>query len=174
MSVIYAITPKLREKLKEPFGILVRGSIDQTMAKMLEIKMQNPVKIISVGDMVTKNLRAYKISPDLAIIDNQCMRKKVQFDVCSANIVEVENPRGTITIEAIKAIKGAIKNKEYTQIVVNGEEDLLTLIAVLYAPENSVVVYGQPCEGIVVVKVSPEKKTEASEVLKAMKKCSKS
>jgi uncharacterized protein (UPF0218 family) len=58
--------------------------------------------------------------------------------------------------------------------VVDGEEDLLTLVAVLYAPENAVVVYGQPYEGIVLVKVSPEKKAEALEFLKAMENCSKS
>jgi uncharacterized protein (UPF0218 family) len=46
---------------------------------------------------------------------------------------------------------------------------LLALIAVLYAPEKSLVVYGQPYEGIVVVKVTSEKKAEATEILKAMK-----
>jgi len=45
---------------------------------------------------------------------------------------------------------------------------LLTLAAVLYAPENSFVVYGQPLEGIVVVKVTEQKKKEITEVLKAM------
>jgi len=43
------------------------------------------------------------------------------------------------------------------------------LITVLYAPENSLVVYGQPREGIVVVKVTPEKKASAANFLKAMK-----
>jgi hypothetical protein len=46
---------------------------------------------------------------------------------------------------------------------------LLTLIAVLYAPENAVVVYGQPHTGIVVVKVTPQKKAQAERFLKAMK-----
>jgi uncharacterized protein (UPF0218 family) len=39
----------------------------------------------------------------------------------------------------------------------------------LYAPENSLIVYGQPYKGIVVVKVTSEKKAEATEILKAMK-----
>jgi len=46
---------------------------------------------------------------------------------------------------------------------------LLTLIAVLYAPEKSLVVYGQPYEGIVVVEVTSEKQAKAKEILKAMK-----
>ncbi|MGD6933066.1 MAG: GTP-dependent dephospho-CoA kinase family protein [Candidatus Bathyarchaeia archaeon] len=174
MSVIYTVTPELRVKLKEPFGILVKGSFDQTMAKMREIKTQNPPKIISVGDTVTKNLHDYKIPPDLAIIDNQCMRKKFQPTIYTSKAVNVKNPQGTITQEAVEAIKEALKSAENIHIVVDGEEDLLTLVAVLYAPENAVVVYGQPYEGIVLVKVSPEKKAKASEFLKAMQIGSKS
>ena len=59
----------------------------------------------------------------------------------------MNNPQGTITKEAVAAIKEAIDKNEHTHIVVDGEEDLLTLIAVLYAPENSFVVYGQPHTG---------------------------
>jgi len=174
MSIIYTITPELRVKLKEPFGTLIKGSFDQTMAKMCEIKTQNPSKIIAVGDTVTKNMHDYKVPPDVVIIDNQCMRKKFQPTKYTSRAIYVKNPQGTITREAIEAIKEALKSSEPIQIVVDGEEDLLTLVAVLYAPENAVVVYGQPYEGIVLVKVSPEKKAEASEFLKAMENGSKS
>ena len=57
----------------------------------------------------------------------------------------------------------------HTHIVVEGEEDLLTLIAVLYAPENSFVIYGQPHSGVVVVKVTGQKKRQVQEFLNAMK-----
>jgi uncharacterized protein (UPF0218 family) len=97
------------------------------------------------------------------------MRKRVEPRVFSAeNVVHVKNPQGTITEEAITAVREALESEEQTHIVVDGEEDLLTLVAVLYAPEKSLVVYGQPHEGIVVVKVTSEKKTEAAEILKAM------
>ncbi|MCL2172782.1 MAG: GTP-dependent dephospho-CoA kinase family protein [Candidatus Bathyarchaeota archaeon] len=174
MSVIYAITPELRDKFKEPFGLLIKGSLDQTMTKMREMQAQKPPKIIAVGDIVTKNLHDHKIPLDLSIIDNQNMRKKVQVTTYALNTIKVKNPKGTITKEAIETIKETLKEKNPIHIVVDGEEDLLVLIAVLYAPENSVVVYGQPHEGIVLVKVSPEKKTEASKFLKAMEKGSKS
>ncbi len=62
-----------------------------------------------------------------------------------------------------------MEKNEHTHIVVEGEEDLLVLIAVLYAPENSFVVYGQPYSGIVVVKVSAEKKAQAAAFLNEMK-----
>ena len=83
--------------------------------------------------------------------------------------VYVANPQGTITDEAISAIKAALETNEHTHIVVEGEEDLLTLIAVLYAPENSFIVYGQPHLGIVVVKASQEKKAQVKKFLNEMK-----
>lgn len=175
MTVLYAVTPELRVKLKEPFGELIKGSFSETMAKMKQlVDVEKPPKIISVGDTVTKNLHDYSVRLDLAVIDNQSMRKKFQPVVYTAKAVTVKNPQGTVTQEAIDAIKEALKSQEHIHIIVDGEEDLLTLVAVLYAPENSVVIYGQPYEGIVVVKVTPEKKAEASEFLKAMEIGSKS
>jgi GTP-dependent dephospho-CoA kinase len=83
--------------------------------------------------------------------------------------IQVINPQGTITQEAMLVIKEALEGNEHIHIVVKGEEDLLTLIAVLYAPENAFVVYGQPYSGIVVIKVTSEKKALVQEFLNAMK-----
>ncbi|MCX8149890.1 MAG: GTP-dependent dephospho-CoA kinase family protein [Candidatus Bathyarchaeota archaeon] len=161
----------MREKLKEPFGVLIKGSSDETIkifAHLLE--REQPTKIVSVGDTVSKNLHKHKIIPQLSITDSKTMRKKIKPSrFAGKEIVRVENPQGTITKEAIFAIREALKRDCKVHIVVNGEEDLLTLVAVLYAPENSFVVYGQPSEGIVVVKVTAEKKTETREILKQMK-----
>jgi uncharacterized protein (UPF0218 family) len=171
MAVAYSVTPELRVKLKEPFGMLIQGSFAETMDKLGSIvKREKPPKVVSVGDTVSRNLHAYKMNPQLLITDNKCMRKRVKPKVFeSKNVVHVKNPQGTITEEAIAAIKEALESDEHFHIIVDGEEDLLALIAVLYAPEKSLVVYGQPYEGIVVVEVTPEKKTGAMEILKAMK-----
>ncbi len=88
--------------------------------------------------------------------------------MAAEKVVHVKNPPGTITEEAITAIREALESDKHVHVIVDGEEDLLTLIAVLYAPERSLVVYGQPNEGIVIVKVTPEKKADAAEILKAM------
>lgn len=171
MTVAYTLTPELRMKLKDPFGILIRGTAEQTMAKMGEmVEKEKPPKIISVGDIVSSNLHKHNINPQLTIIDNISLRNQpvpkedpVEKTIC------VNNPQGTITQEAILAVKKALDGNEHTHIVVEGEEDLLTLIAVLYAPENAFVVYGQPHLGIVVVKVTSERKARALEFLNAMK-----
>jgi len=80
----------------------------------------------------------------------------------------VKNPQGTITEEAVTAIQEALQGSQNAKIIVEGEEDLLTLIVIMQAAQNSLVLYGQPREGIVVVKVTPDKKAQVSEILKAM------
>jgi uncharacterized protein (UPF0218 family) len=171
MAIAYSLTPELRVKLKEPFGILIRGSFAETMDKMENIvKREKPPRIVSVGDTVSRNLHEHELNPQLSITDNKRMRRRVKPRTFTGkNIVHVRNPQGTITEEAITAIREALESNERFHIIVDGEEDLLALIAVLYAPENSLVVYGQPYEGIVVIRVTSEKKAGAKEILKAMK-----
>lgn len=171
MTVAYRVTPELRTKFKEPFGTLIQGSFEETMGKMRElIKGEKPPRVISVGDVVSRNLHEYSIHPQLTIIDNKFLRKQTEPEKASVEkTVHVKNPQGTITQEAIFAIKEALQRKEHTHIVVDGEEDLLVLVAVLYAPQNAFVIYGQPYSGIVVVKVSAEKKAQVQGFLNEMK-----
>ena len=77
MTVAYKLTPKLRIKLKEPFGTLIQGTFEETMGKMKEIvEKEKPPKIISVGDVVSRNLHEHNIHPQLTIIDNKFLRKQ--------------------------------------------------------------------------------------------------
>ena len=170
MIIAYSLTPELRRKLREPLGILIRGSFSETMKRFKDItEKEKPSRTISVGDTVSKNLVKNHMFPQLSIVDNRVMRKRIQpTSLAAENTICVRNPPGTITEEALLAIRDAFKSNRRVKIVVDGEEDLLTLIAVFYAPENSFVVYGQPYEGVVVVKVTPEKKAEVAEILKAM------
>jgi uncharacterized protein (UPF0218 family) len=170
MSVAYVLTPQLRIRLKEPIGELIQGSFVETM-KVLKnfVVKEKPPYIISVGDTVSKNLVRNHLFPRLMIVDNKVMRKSIQpFPLEAEKTINVKNPPGTITSEAIAAIQEALKDNCNVKIIVDGEEDLLTLIAVLYAEENAFVVYGQPREGVVLVRASAKKKDEVAEILKAM------
>jgi len=171
MTIVYVLTPELSLKLKEPFGNLIIGTPEETMGILKEmVEMEKPSRIISVGDIVSQNLHKHNIHPQLSIIDNISLRtQKIPLETAVQKTVFVENPQGTITQESISAVKESLESREHTHIVVKGEEDLLTLITVLYAPENAFVVYGQPHSGIVVVKVSSERRTRVQEFLNAMK-----
>jgi len=175
MPIKYNLTPLLRAKLKQPLGTLIRGSFTETTKRFSEmVNKEQPSSIIAVGDTVSKNLAKNHILAKLSIIDNKCMRKNVQpIPLATEKTFHVKNPQGTITEEAIAAVQEALQGSQHSKIVVEGEEDLLTLIAIMNAPQDSFVLYGQPHEGIVVVKVTQGKKTEISELLKAMEKGSK-
>lgn len=170
MIIPYKLTPELRRKLKKPLGTLIQGVPSETTKKVRDIaEKEKPPRIISVGDTVSKNLVKNNIFPHLSIVDNRVMRKSIRPIALGADkTTVVENPPGTITEDALTAIQGAMKSNCRVKIVVEGEEDLLTLIAVLHAPENSIIVYGQPHEGVVVVKATHEKKAEVAQILKAM------
>jgi uncharacterized protein (UPF0218 family) len=171
MTIAYRLTPYLRRKLKKPLGTIIRGSFKETMNRLKEIvEVEKPLCIIAVGDAVSRSLVENNILPHIVVVDNKCMRKSLEEPLSfkAEKTFSIKNPQATITEEAISALQDSLKRDVSVQVVVDGEEDLLTLIAVLYAPENSFVIYGQPHEGIVVIRTTLEKKAEIAEILRAM------
>jgi len=167
---IRRLTPKLREELKDPLGLLIQGSFDETMKKLKElIKKEKPSKIISVGDSVSESMTRHGVSPQVLIVDNKVMREPIQpIAVDADQTLHLKNPAGTLAEEAWTVMKEALKGKRRTRVLVDGEEDLLTLVAVLCAPKNSLVVYGQPREGIVVVKVTEKTREMVRRIVDSM------
>ena len=170
MPKYYEVTEGLLSKFKEPFGLLIRGSPSENMYKLKQmIDKDKPEKIISVGDKVSINLHKYNIIPQVSITDNRSMRRKLHTEnFTNKTVLRIKNPQGTITEEAINSVREAVKGTEPIQIVVDGEEDLLALIAAMYAPEGSLIIYGQPKMGIVLVRVDQQKKDEAKEIFSEM------
>jgi len=176
VSKIRLLTPTLREKLKAPLGLLIQGSFDETAKKLKElIEKEGPSMVISVGDVVSDNIVRHGISLQVLIVDNKVMRGSIQpIAVDADQTLHLKNPSGTLTEEAWTVIKKALGGKGRTKVLVDGEEDLLTLVAVLCAPENSLVVYGQPHKGIVVVKVTEKTREKVRRIVDAMEQSSKS
>jgi len=145
------------------------------MRKLAElIEQEKPAAIISVGDVVSENMLKRNIQPQVLVVDNRVMRKPIKpipMDV--DRTLQVKNPPGTLTEEAWTVMQEAIRGDQRTRVLVEGEEDLLTLLAVSYAPENSFVVYGQSHEGIVVVKATKQKKQSVREIVEAMETASR-
>ena len=140
------------DEFKAPLGKLY-ADFEDAIPKIKEASF-----LISVGDQTTKNLVDNDLIPDLVIIDNRIQRKDHNHDIIrTENILEADNPAGTITENLWETIEEAIsltlKDSENRIIVVKGEEDLVVLPCLLVAPENAVVLYGQPNEGLVFVNV---------------------
>jgi uncharacterized protein (UPF0218 family) len=162
--------------LKKPQGLLIEGPFEETMEKLKElIQKENPSLIISVGDIVSIHMIEHGIALNILIVDNKSMRKPIQpIKVDVDQTFHTKNPPGAITDEAWNTIKRAIEQKGRTKVIVEGEEDLLTVVTVLSAPENSLVVYGQPHKGVVAVKVTKETKESMHQIMDAMDESSKS
>ena len=99
-------------------------------------------------------------------MDNRTKREPVATHMSARNMdkiyeeVSVDNSAWIITDELIRTLCEAFASKKPIRIFVRGEEDLATLPVILLAPLGAVVLYGQPDEGVVLVKVTKEKKRE--------------
>ncbi len=149
----------VRPLLKRPLGEL----LGTTAAAAERIRQLHPVRLIAIGDVATAELLKAGVKPDIAVIDFLVMRSFVSDDIkktidsYNVRIVRVGNPPGTVTPELHRALETA---RPPVKIVVRGEENLATLPAVLTAPIGSVIVYGQPNEGMVLIEVTEQKKRE--------------
>jgi uncharacterized protein (UPF0218 family) len=166
----YYLTDKLRNQLKTPLGDLIEGEPRVTVNFLnLYIEDIKPLKVLSVGDFVTSNILRRGICIDVCIIDGRIMRKEVEpLSLKTNKVINVTNPPGTISSNAWEAICQASKGDEKVAILVDGEEDLLALPAIICAPSGSLVVYGQPRRGIVLVRVNERKKLCVKKILKEM------
>lgn len=116
--------------------------------------------LISVGDETYKNLIKNELYPNIGIIDNLIQRKNHNHDLIQTDdILEAINPAGTITDNLWETIEQAIKLSENKNqlIVVEGEEDLAVLPCIRLASDETTILYGQPNEGLVLLKVSDVK-----------------
>lgn len=156
--------------MKNPIGLLIKGSFRYTTERLEELVAERkPRKLIAVGDKVSANIFGKGIALDVAIVDNKVMRKPIAPVKLEAwKTYNLTNPAGTIADEAWEILKQAVGQKARAKVLVEGEEDLLTLVAVLSAPEGSMVVYGQPREGIVVVNVTEVTKRRIREIVERM------
>ncbi|WP_435185092.1 GTP-dependent dephospho-CoA kinase family protein [Halobellus sp. EA9] len=160
-----SLPASLRSSFKEPFGPVYED------AERLLSESGRP--IVAVGDVVTYHLREAGHVPAVALVDGRTEREEVDAEIRDAladpeHRREVANEPGTLSEALLAALADAVADPEPVTIVVDGEEDLATLPAVLVAPEGATVVYGQPGEGMVAVAVTSEAKAEMRSLLAEM------
>ena len=158
----------LREKLKIPLGLLIPD--DQTSKDNILKQVPPGSFLITVGDATTEKIQSYGIVPSLQIIDAQEKRVKREppkSEKIYTNL-SCKNPAGEITEQSIEKIKLAMKSKTPVRILVDGEEDLLVIPVCIFAPENAIIMYGQPNEGLVVVMVNEAIKKKTKSILEYM------
>ncbi len=158
----------LRDQLKIPLGILL--PIDQDNKTNVQKYLSDDSFIITVGDRTTEKMIDFDLIPSLQIIDG--LEKRIKRDIIklgNAFELKIDNPAAEITLESIEIIKKAFTMNSPIRLTVNGEEDLLVLPVCIHAPENSVILYGQPNKGLVLVQITTEIRNKAQALLDLMK-----
>ena len=158
----------LRDQLKTPLGNLVSDN-DPNKENIIK-KISADTTLITVGDRTTENILQFGLKPQIQIIDglekrNQCI---VPADDTVNTKLSCRNPPGEITEESIQVIQKAFSCESPVRITVDGEEDLLVIPVCIHAPENSIVMYGQPNEGLVIVTITPEIRAKVQKILDIM------
>ncbi len=154
--------------MKKPLGVLLPEK--DTTKENIQQFIDKTSFVITVGDRTSQKMTEFGMMPSVQIIDGQEKRKKQRIPVNSSisTLLTCENPAAEITPQSIDVIKKAFKSKTPVRILVNGEEDLLVLPVCIFAPEKSVVLYGQPNEGLVIVKVTPEIRNKTQKLVDLM------
>lgn len=164
-DVVVTLPDELRSAFKDPLGPVY------TDPEVLLEDAGSP--LISVGDIVTYHFERVGVQPDVALVDGRTKRRDVDEEVRETvdalpNRIEAMNPAGTLSAELLDALVTAVDRPEPTTIIVDGEEDLAAVPAVLVAPVGASVVYGQPDEGMVEIRVTEERKAEFRGLLERM------
>lgn len=173
----------LRKVLAKPLGTLLPGRREIHRA----IDLHRRHIAITVGDMATFTLLTERRLPALIIIDHKVERKAYHdldafLESSGADIKKMTSGPGFIAHTVMNEIRSWGREILRTIIkqrilIIDGEEDLLTLPVLAYAPLGSFVYYGQPAriasqndaggpgEGLVEVEITQTKKEEAIALL---------
>lgn len=162
----------LRPTLREPLGDVFPGQFSEkkpVVKNILDtIKKTNPPMIFAIGDIIVESLKEVGYLPSIEVIDLRSRRKalngNLKFEIRNLKMRKYRNGAGTIEVGAVRRLKSLcskyLKENTPQSMIVNGEEDLMVLPAILVAPLSSLVLYGQYGLGVVAVKVTEEKKEE--------------
>jgi uncharacterized protein (UPF0218 family) len=152
----------LRSEFKEPFG--------PVYTEVSDLLDEAGGPLVAVGDVVTAHLLRAGRVPELSVIDGRTKRETVSEETAAALEdlppgTSVENPAAELSESTLRALVEALDASGPQVLDVDGEEDLVTLPAVVAAPDGASVVYGQPDVGMVLIRVTPETRGTMRELL---------
>lgn len=146
-----------KAKLKKPWGQIVHS---QQLAS--QMKKHKPTVTAVVGDYSLSTFIEQKIPFNLGIYDGKTQREKnniveqtLKKHHLTIPIVKITNKAGEVSVMATKTIQ-KYQERPHQLIEVQGEEDVLVIPLILLLPLNSLVWYGQPSKGMVMVRVDEE------------------
>jgi len=164
---VYKLPEELRSTLAQPLGTVFKGEeVDGPEFRKL---VREAPMVVTVGDRVTDTLGNLGRTPDVQVVDGVERRSRRELpNVPFARLVRVRNPAGTLTAGAITGVRDALLGKKPVRVQVEGEEDLMAMLAIAMAPVSAMVFYGQPGVGVVAVKANGVSKSRNRAILAKM------
>lgn len=144
-----------------------RGYFQKPFSRIIAAIAPPKYLCIAVGDIATVSLLKKNIIPNLAIVDLKTKRQPTFSNLSALGLkpgLTAANPPGTITSDLAKKILACLSQKIPT-LLVDGEEDLAVLPAILLSPLKTTIYYGQPDQGLVKIIVTEKTKTKALNLL---------
>lgn len=138
-----------RDTFAAPMGMLIPD--DEVTPGVVQNILSGHDTVVTVGDRTTQKMIEYGVHPDLQIVDGVEQRVSRPVPGDTQRTIRCNNPASSITSEAVSSIRRGYALSEPVRILVSGEEDLLLLPALMYAPDGTALLYGQPNRGLVVV-----------------------
>lgn len=163
----------LDDEFKTPMGELFEGPEDDpevALSAMLESIPEGSGLLVAVGDVTVKGLMDMGILPDIAFVDGQTKREaldsSLQVEAEKFSLRKsVQNPPGQLTPALLDAVRWSLEQDESVLIEVEGEEDLAPMFVLATAPLGTVIVYGQPRQGVVMRILDMEAKHRSRNLL---------
>ncbi|MEM0340554.1 MAG: DUF359 domain-containing protein [Acidilobaceae archaeon] len=159
---------KLPDKLRRDYAISI-GPVFSSLEEALSVLEARG--LICVGDVVMNEcLKFHKEVKNMVLVyDEKTMRKHIKpksFNELNIKVLRAINPSGLLTVNAIEIVVAALREASYTYeakiaVKIEGEEDLIALVALAYGPPGWYVAYGMPNVGVSVVPISPLTKSVA-------------
>lgn len=148
----FHLSPNLRQIFSQAFSpIYPKFPQDKT-----KLNLSHNFPVVLIGDQVVQTAIKLKAPFTHAVIDHRIRRRPAAFNYLShlpQPVRRTQNSPGRIDPAAISALAGMLALTQGS-LIVTGEEDLLAIPVILTLPLKSLVLYGQPSQGIACVTVT--------------------
>jgi pantetheine-phosphate adenylyltransferase len=150
---------KINEKQRAFFGKPLGPIVTQPKGSKKSI-------VCVVGDFALNHFLEKGWPVNVSVFDGKSSRKPYSSKLIDDLKIDVRvnNPAGSITQDLLSKIKN-IKTKKKFNIFVEGEEDLVSVALILTLPLYSLIYYGQPNEGMVLLTVTEDLKEKVFKIL---------
>lgn len=144
-----------------------RNFFSQTQGKLVNRPdAQDNSLICVVGDDSLEKFIRNNWDYDLAVYDQKRRRQRVKSSIIDAIIpnLKTQNPAGQISASLVNQLELMLVSKQQ-HLFVDGEEDLAAVALILITPLETTVYYGQPQQGLIMVKITEKLKEQIHHVL---------